>query len=173
MPIIWGLTGEQQAMSARPLAAEYARSYYHERKQLRLCVQSCGRMAEAGRTRCDVCLRKARIRWKALHPVFCGECKLPIKSEERSGRRLHKLCAQKRQALRFPSQHRSAALAYQRRHKEMGICLTCPQKVFRAGYCRKHYRMAQERYHRAANTMREAREQGRGLGVKAHSSQFR
>ncbi len=133
-------------MSARPLAAEYARSYYLERKRLGLCVQSCGRMAEAGRTRCDVCLRKARIRWKALHPVFCGECKLPIKSEERSGRRLHKLCAQKRQARTYPPQHRSAALAYQRRHIEMGLCTSCPKKAFKANLCRKHYRTAQERY---------------------------
>ncbi len=133
-------------MESKHILAEYHRSYYHERKRLGLCVQSCGRKAEAGKTRCSVCLRKASAQWKALHPVFCVECKLPIKSEERSGRRLHKLCAQKRQALRSPSQHRSAALAYQRRHKEMGLCLICPQRVFRAGYCGKHYRTAQERY---------------------------
>jgi len=133
-------------VESKDTLAEYQRSKYLEHKQLGLCVQSCGRKTEAGMSQCGVCLRKARIRWKALHPVFCGECKLPIKSEERSGRRLHKLCAQKRQARMYPHQHRSAALAYQKRHKEMGLCLTCPQKVFRAGYCRKHYRMAQERY---------------------------
>ena len=132
-------------MRPKHLAAKYARSKYLEHKQLRLCVQSCGRMAEAGRTRCSVCLRKARAQWKALH-LICGECERPIKFAERSGRRLHKLCAQKRQARRYPHQHRSAALAYQKRHKEMGLCLTCPQKAFRAGYCRRHYRMAQERY---------------------------
>jgi len=137
-------------VSARPLAAKYQRSKYLERKRLGLCVQSCGRKTEAGRSRCDVCLRKARARKKVLHPVFCVECKRPIKFEERSaGIRLHKLCAQERQARRYPHQHRSAALAYQRRHKEMGLCLNCPQKAFRAGYCRKHYRMAQERYHKA------------------------
>ena len=132
-------------MESKHILAVYQRSYYLKRKRLGVCVK-CGRKAQAGRTNCSVCLRKNRERKKVLHPLFCGECKLPIKSEERSGRRLHKLCAQKRQARRSPSQHRSAALAYQRRHKEMGLCLTCSQKVFRAGYCRKHYRMAQERY---------------------------
>jgi len=133
-------------VESKHIPADYHRSYYQERKRLGLCVK-CGRKAQAGRTKCGVCLGKETDRWKALHPLFCGECKRPIKSEERStGRRRHKLCAQKRQALRSPSQHRLAALAYQRRHKEMGLCLTCPQRVFRAGYCRKHYRMAQERY---------------------------
>ncbi len=132
------------------IAAKYARNHYHERKRLRLCVQSCGRKTQAGRSRCDGCLKKARAQKKVLHPLICGECKRPIKSEERSGRRLHKLCAQRRQARRYPHQHRSAALAYQRRHKKLGLCLSCPQRVFRAGYCRKHYRMAQERYHSRA-----------------------
>ncbi len=134
-------------MSARPLAAKYARRKYLEHKQLRLCVQSCGRKTEAGKARCSVCLRKARARKMVLHPVFCVECKRPIKSKERSaGIRLHKLCAQKRKARRYPHQHRLAALAYQRRHKEMGLCLLCPQKAFKANLCRKHYRMAQEKY---------------------------
>jgi len=128
------------------ILAEYQRSYYLKRKRLGLCVQ-CGRKAEAGRTKCGVCLRKNRERNKALHPVFCGECKRPIK---RSGRRLHKLCAEKRQARRYPRQHRLAAIAYQRRHKKLGLCRICPQKAFRVGYCRKHYRTAQERPHRAA-----------------------
>jgi len=138
-------------VESKHILAEYARSYYLERKRLGLCVQSCGRKTEAGKARCSVCLRKARAQWKVMHPVVCVECERPIKSEERSaGIRLHKLCAQERQARRYPHQHRSAALAYQRRHKEMGLCLTCPQRVFRAGYCRKHYRMAQERYHNRA-----------------------
>jgi len=126
--------------------AEYQRSYYQKRKRLGVCV-SCSRKVEAGMLQCGVCLRKKRERKMVLHPLFCGECKRPIKSEERSaGRRLHKLCAQKRQARRYPRQHRLAALAYQRRHKEMGLCLLCPQKAFKAGLCRKHYRMAQEKY---------------------------
>ncbi len=135
-------------MSARPLAAKYARRKYLEHKQLRLCVQSCGRKTEPGKARCSVCRRKARARKKVLPPLICVECKRPIKSKERSaGIRLHKLCAQKRQARRYPHQHRSAALAYRRRHIEMGLCTSCPKKAFRAGYCRKHYRTAQERYH--------------------------
>jgi len=128
--------------------AEYQRSYYQKRKRLGLCVK-CGRKVEAGMSQCGVCQRKSRERKMVQHPLFCGECKLPIKPEERSGRRLHKSCAQKRQARRSPSQHRSAALAYQRRHEEMGLCTSCPKKVFRANLCRKHYRMVQERYYRA------------------------
>ena len=138
-------------MSSRPLVAEYQRSYYQKRKRLGLCVK-CGRKAKAGKSQCGVCLRKNREQQMVLHPLFCGECERPIKSEERSGRRLHKLCAQKRKARMSPRTHRLAALAYQRRHKEMGLCLTCPQKAYRAGLCRKHYRMEQERYHGAANT---------------------
>jgi len=137
-------------VESKHIPADYHRSYYQERKRLGVCVR-CGRKVEAGMLQCGVCLRKKRERAMVLHPVICGECKQPIKSEERSaGRRLHKLCAQKRQALRSPSQHRSAALAYQRRHKELGLCLICPHKVFKANLCRKHYRMAQEKYHKAA-----------------------
>ncbi len=137
-----------RAVSARPLVADYQRSYHQERKRLGVCVR-CGRQVEAGMSQCGVCRSKNNKRWKALHPVVCGECNRPIKSEERSGRRLHKLCAQKRKARMSPRTHRLAALAYQRRHKKLGLCLTCPQKAFRAGYCRKHYRTAQERYHGA------------------------
>ncbi len=133
-------------MSARPLAAEYQRSYYQERKRLGLCVKF-GRKTEAGRARCDVCLRKARAREKVLHPLICGECERPIKSKERSaGIRLHKLCVQTRQARRYPPQHRLAALAYRRRHLEMGLCTSCPKKAFKANLCRKHYRTEQKRY---------------------------
>ena len=137
-------------MSARPLAAEYQRSYYHERKRLGLCVK-CGCKVEAERTKCGVCLGKEIDRWKVLHPLFCGECKQPIESKERDvPRTFHKLCAQRRQARMSPRTHRLAALAYRRRHKVMGLCTNCPKKVFRANLCRKHYRTEQERYHRAA-----------------------
>jgi len=133
-------------VESKHILAEYQRSYYQERKRLGLCVK-CGRKVEAGKSQCGVCLRKHRERKMILHPLFCDECECPIKSEERSaGRRLHKLCAQKRQARRSPSQHRSAALAYQRRHKELGLCISCPKKAFKANLCRKHYRTAQERY---------------------------
>ncbi len=135
-------------MSARPLVAEYQRSYYQERKRLGVCVR-CGRKVEAGMSQCDVCLRKNREQKMVQRPLFCVECERPIKFAERSGRRLHKLCAQKRQARMSPRTHRLAALVYRRRHKEMGLCTSCPKKAFKANLCRKHYRMAQERSHRA------------------------
>jgi len=137
-----------RAVSARPLAADYQRSYYLARKRLGLCVK-CGRKVEAGMSQCGVCLRKNRERKMVQRPLFCDECERPIKFAERSGRSLHKLCAQKRQARRYPHQHRLAALAYQSRHKEMGLCVLCPQMAFKAGVCQKHYRMAQEKYYRA------------------------
>ncbi len=136
-------------MNEKPLAAEYQRGYYRERKRLGLCVK-CGCKAQAGRTKCGVCLEKERERRMVQRPLFCDECERPIKFAERSGRRLHKLCDQKRQPRRTPSQHRLAAVAYQRRHKEMGLCLICPQKVFKAGVCRKHYKEAQEWYYERA-----------------------
>jgi len=136
-------------VESKHILAEYQRSYYLERKRLGLCVK-CGRKVEAGMSQCDVCLMKNRERKMVQHPLFCDECKRPIKFAERSGRRLHKLCAQKRKARRYPSQHRLAALAYQRRHREMGLCVLCPQKAFKAGVCRKHYRMTKEKTDRAA-----------------------
>ncbi len=87
-------------MEPKHILAEYQRSYYHERKRLGLCVQ-CGRKSESGTSQCGVCLSKNRDRKKILHPLFCDECERPIKFAERSGRRLHKLCAQKRQARRY------------------------------------------------------------------------
>ena len=132
-------------MESKHILAEYQRNKYLERKRLGLCVR-CGRKAEVGMSQCGVCLRKARAQWKVLHPVFCVECKRPIKSKERSaGIRLHKLCTQKRKARMSPRTHRSAALAYQRRHKEQGLCRNCSQRAFKANLCRKHYRTAQER----------------------------
>ncbi len=137
-------------MESKHILADYQRSYYLARKRLGLCVK-CGRKAEAGRTKCGVCLGKNREQAMVLHPLFCGECERPIKFAERSaGRRLHRFCAQIRQARRSPSQHRSAALAYRRKHIEMGLCTSCPKKTFRAGYCRMHYRMAKEKTDRAA-----------------------
>ena len=69
-------------MDARPLAAEYQRNYYLDRKRLGLW-DKCGCKAEARRSRCDVCLKKARAQKKVLHPMICGECKQPIESKER------------------------------------------------------------------------------------------
>ncbi len=83
-------------------------------------------------------------------PLFCGECKKLIQPEDRNGRIFHKLCAEKRQSRRYPQIHRSAALAYQERHRKMGLCTSCPRRVFKGSLCRKHYRMAQERYYERA-----------------------
>jgi len=41
---------------------------------------------------------------------------------------------------------------YQFRHRELGLCWLCPEKVYRACLCRKHYQMRRienrEKYHR-------------------------
>jgi len=83
-------------------------------------------------------------------PLFCPECKKLIRPEERNGRKFHKLCAEKRQPRRYPQIHRSPVLAYQERHRRLGLCYKCPRKMFKSGLCRKHYRMAQERYYERA-----------------------
>ncbi len=31
-----------------------------------------------------------------------------------------------------------------------GLCTNCPRKVFKGSLCRKHYKMAQERYYEKA-----------------------
>ena len=84
------------------------------------------------------------------HPLFCGECKKLIKPKDRNGRKFHKLCAQRRRARMYPLKHRSAVIAYQRRHRELGLCQRCPEKIFSWGLCRKHYKMEQERYYERA-----------------------
>ena len=128
--------------------------YQERHKRLGLCV-SCSRKAKTGTLRCQVCLARAREQSMARHPKFCPECKKLIKPEERhSGKRFHKLCAQRRMARTHPQQHKLAVLAYQRRHRKMGLCFSCPRKAFKGGLCRKHYRMERERKHRAAGSVR-------------------
>jgi len=119
---------------------------YMERLRLSgLCVR-CGRKRNAGRWLCDACVQKRNERRRLSTPVYCRNCKKPIKSEERiSGRIFHKKCAEKRQAKRYPEQHRAAALAYQRRHREKGLCAGCPKKAFKGGICKKHYGMEMKR----------------------------
>jgi hypothetical protein len=109
-----------------------------------LCVQ-CSRKPKPGLLRCRVCLERARKRYIEQHPLFCGECKKLIKPEDRNRNRLHKLCAQRRRARMYPQRHRLAVLAYQRRHRKLGLCSSCPRKVFKNRLCRKHYRMERER----------------------------
>jgi len=123
--------------------------YQERHRRLGLCV-SCSRKAKTGMLRCRVCLERTRLWRMARHPLFCGECKKLIKPEDRNGRKFHKLCAEKRQSRRYPQIHRSAALAYQERHRMKGLCTSCPRKVFKGSLCRKHYRMAQERYYERA-----------------------
>ncbi len=124
---------------------------YQERHiRLGLCV-GCSRKAKTGMLHCQVCLARAREQMMAQHPMFCPECKKLIKPEERhGGKSFHKLCAQKRAARKYLLTHRLASLAYQRRHRELGLCISCPRKVFKGGVCRKHYKMGQERYYERA-----------------------
>ena len=118
---------------------------YRERLKLRgLCID-CGRKINIGKWLCNVCTRKRRLRKMKLHPLYCGECNQLIRPVERTGRIFHKKCAEKRQAKKYPEQHRAAALAYQRRHREKGLCKCCPRKVFKGGLCRRHYGMRRKR----------------------------
>ncbi len=128
---------------------EINQEYRKRHKRLGLCV-SCSRKAKSGMVHCEVCLRRKRERWRLQHSVYCPECSKPLKPGERSGGRFHKLCAQKQKARMYPQQHRAAALAYRRRHRKQGLCLQCPRKVFKSDLCRKHYKMAQERYYERA-----------------------
>ncbi len=132
----------------KPIPSAYQR-YKARHIKAGLCVQ-CSRKAKSGSVHCEVCLRRTRERWRRQHPVYCPECSKPLKPGERTGGRFHKLCAQKRRAIWYPQIHRSAAIAYQERHRKMGLCPNCPRAVFKGGLCRKHYRMAQERYYERA-----------------------
>ena len=124
--------------------------YQERHRRLGLCV-SCRRKAKTGMLQCQVCLTRMR-KWRMTqHPLFCTECRKLIKPKERhGGKRFHKRCSQKRRLRTYPQQHRTAAIAYQRRHRKMGLCSKCPRKVFKSWLCRKHYRMERERLHRAA-----------------------
>ncbi len=129
--------------------SEASKRYYERHKRLGLCVQ-CSRKAATGLVSCRVCLEREHKLRMARHPLFCGECKRLIQPIDRNHRRFHKLCAEKRRARREPPMHRRAVLAYQERHRKLGLCIKCPRKVFKGGLCRKHYRMAQERYYERA-----------------------
>ena len=118
------------------------KQYQERHRRLGLCIK-CRRKAKTGMLQCRVCLARRREQSMARHPKFCPDCGHLIKPEERhSGRKLHKLCVQRR---RYPQQHRSAALAYQERHRKLGLCIKCPRKVFKGGLCEKHYGMVLER----------------------------
>ncbi len=134
-----------RTLKRRQLAAIYQRKRYKEHKRLGICA-SCSRKAKTGFIYCLVCHPRIREQLMARHPKFCPECGKLIKPEERhDGKRFHKLCAQRRMARTYPQLHRLAVLAYQRRHRKMGLCSSCPRKAFKGRLCRKHYRMERER----------------------------
>ncbi len=124
----------------------YAYKRYRERRiKAGLCVE-CSRKPETGLLCCRVCLERKQRLCMARYPKFCPECMKLIKPEERhAGRKLHKLCVQKR---RYPQQHRSVVIAYQDRHRKLGLCYRCPRKAFKGGLCRRHYGIVSERFYR-------------------------
>ncbi len=132
----------------KPILSAYQR-YKARHIKLGLCVQ-CSRKPKPGLLRCRVCLERTR-KWRMeRHPLYCLECRKLIRPEERTGRGIHKKCVQKRIARMHPPIHRSAALAYQERHRKLGLCYSCPRKAFKGGLCRKHYGMVLERYYERA-----------------------
>ncbi len=134
------------------IAAIYERKRYKEHKRLGLCVR-CSRKAKTGFIYCPACQARMK-KWRmARHPLYCLECRKLIRPEERTGRSLHRKCAQKRLDRRYPQQHRSAAVTYQRRHKELGLCQMCSKKAFKWDRCRQHYAMAKERSDRVVGLM--------------------
>ncbi len=133
----------------RACAQKRAKGYQERHRKLGLCVQ-CSRKPAPGFVSCRVCLEREREMRMERRPLFCGECKKLIKPEDRNGRIFHKLCAEKRQSRRYPQIHRSAAIAYQERHRKMGLCTSCPRKAFKGGLCRKHYGKVLERYYERA-----------------------
>ncbi len=138
-----------RALERRQLAAIYQRKLYKEHKRLGICI-SCSRKAKTGFIYCLVCQARAR-KWRMeRHPLFCLECRKLIRPEERTGRSIHKKCVQKRIARMHLLVHRRAVLAYQKRHRKLGLCHNCTRKRFKGGLCRKHYRTAQERYYERA-----------------------
>jgi len=131
--------------------SEAGKRYEERHRRLGLCTW-CSRKAKTRRVLCQVCQERISKRRMELRPLFCPECrKLLDPKERRGGRSFHKLCSEKRKARWYPLTHRRAAVAYQQRHRKLGLCIKCPRKAFKGGLCRKHYGMAQERnYERAA-----------------------
>ncbi len=135
----------------KPIRNAYKR-YRARHIKAGLCVK-CSRKPKPGLLRCRVCLERARKQHMARHPLYCLECKKLIRPEERTGRSIHKKCVQKRIARIYPPIHRRAVLAYQERHRKLGLCHNCPRKAFKGGFCRRHYEMVLKRnYERAAGS---------------------
>ncbi len=137
----------------KPIPNAYKRYRARRMRHIKagLCVQ-CSRKPKLGLLRCRVCLERDRKRRLERHPLFCPECRILINPEERhGGKSFHKLCAQKRIARTHPPTHRRAVLAYQERHRKLGLCYNCPGKAFKSGLCQGHYGMVLERYYKRVN----------------------
>ncbi len=135
----------------KPITKAYKRYRARRMRHIKagLCVKF-SRKPKPGLLHCRVCLESIRKWHMARHPLFCLECRKLIRPEERTGRSYHRRCAQKRIARMHPLVHRWAVLAYQERHRRLGLCYDCPRKAYKGGLCRKHYGMVLERYYRAA-----------------------
>jgi len=130
--------------------SEATKRYQVRHRRFGLCV-NCSRKAKLGMLYCQVCLTRMREWRMTRHPLFCPEYRNLIKPEERhGGKRFYKRWCQKRRVRLYPQQHRSAPIAYQRRHRELGLCTSCPRRVFKDGLCRKHYWITQARYYERA-----------------------
>ncbi len=126
----------------KPVLSAYQR-YKTRHIRLGLCIR-CSRKPKPGLLHCRVCLERTRKWHMERQPLFCLECRKLIRPEERTGRRIHKKCVQKRIARMQRLTHRRSALAYQERHRMLGLCYSCPRKAFKSQLCRKHYRMKRE-----------------------------
>ncbi len=127
----------------RPMS-EASKRYQERYKRLGICVR-CNRNATTGLVSCRVCVKRTQ-KWRMeRHPLYCLECRKLIRPEERTGRSYHRRCAQKRIARMYPLVHRRAVLAYQERHRRLGLCYDCPRKAFKGGLCQKHYGMVLKR----------------------------
>ncbi len=136
------------AYQMKPILSAYQR-YKARHIKAGLCVQ-CSRKPKPGLLHCRVCLERARKWHMERHPLFCLECRKLIRPEERTGRSIHRKCSPKRIARMHRLTQRRAVLAYQERHRKLGLCSSCPRKVFKSQLCRNHYKMAQERYYERA-----------------------
>jgi len=127
----------------KPIPNAYKRYRAHHIRR-GLCIK-CSRKPKPGLLHCRVCLERTR-KWRIeRHPLYCLECRKLIRPEERTGRSIHKKCVQKRIARMYRLTHQRAVLAYQERHRKMGLCSSCPRKVFKGRLCRNHYRIERER----------------------------
>jgi hypothetical protein len=145
-------TEGRQLITVGGMTPQYkATKRYQERhKRLGLCVD-CSRKIIPGLLHCQVCQDRISKRRMVLRPLFCLECRKLIETKDRRrGRSFHKLCSEKRKSRWYPQRHLLAALAYQKRHKELGLCQNCSRKVFKWDLCRQHFEVVKERHDRVA-----------------------